>query len=105
MTDYLDAKDILRPEDNGGVSDTDPQDWKKWWNTLRLNWERRSTRMKIDVFKSGNGFEVIISRYRNNGWEESCKCSYAANNFSISNVFLQTHWHSGVKFTKAEGLE
>ena len=44
MKDYQEASDLLPDDyyDGADDHDTDQQLWKKWWNTLRLNYERQS---------------------------------------------------------------
>jgi len=116
MQDYLDASDKLDPAD----PDEPRADWKKWWNTLKNNWKRHSTKMKIKVSESNvGGFDVEIWRWNNatSVYEISCQYNTCSLNHcdpttyprmffsSIDNVFLQTHWHSGVRFTSAVGLE
>ena len=116
MTDYTTASYKLDPEDDDEL----PEQWKKWYNTLKKNWERQSTKMKIEVSEAdGGGFDVKIWRWNNatSVYEISCQYNtYALNHCdpnthpktffdSIENIFLQTHWHSGVKFTNAIGLE
>jgi len=122
MKDYLDADDLIPASEYTDPNDPDINvraSWKKWWNTLRLNWERHGTKMKIDVAKSGVDFNVKISRRKSNNdtWEVSCEYSTGSLNFcdpaifprmyfyEIGKVYLQTHWHSGVRFTNAIGLE
>jgi len=79
---------------------------------------RHGTKMKIEVTEAGVDFHVKISRRKNNNdpWEVSCE--YYTSSYSyygdpdrrmyfngIEKVSLQTHWHSGVRFISASGLE
>ena len=128
MKDFNDAVATVRAASSTQLPsefDQFPDDKKHdvWWYTLKFNLERRSTKMRLTVApatKNGkSGFNVTIERWSNliTGYEVSC--AYHTSDFrdvtpiitqeirrrlyfeSIGLVYLQTHWHSGVKFTNA----
>ena len=76
MKDYQDASDKLDPNDTNEQS----AHWKKWWNTLRLNLERRSGTMKVDVTKSNGVFTITIWR------GSTVSCTYNTNVYTADPV-------------------
>ena len=73
-----------------------------WYKTLENQISNFSTKMIVNVKRvTGNTYDIKIYRGKaNGGYDLSCSQRRNTPN-PISNVTLQSHWCSGVRFTQA----